>query len=275
MLIAQAGRGVSRLQHTLTGNADDARLLDLVHRLGRRELVFQLLDELDCILRGDEEGWASDMPTNSLDNGSGFKSYLVELLREQGDLFKIANAFLLDPAGKLLHALGRNVPREEVGRVREVCRERAIGERLSGRRMRRDSREQLTTLVRIEHANDLGELVLVLANKLDRLLAELPARLGLARVAEDFLLLRLELEVQTDIDARVARRREEQEARGDLGERETRHAEAAAHLVRRQVVRIAELGEARLEELRFLLVGREELRELEVSVRYRHRRRDR
>jgi hypothetical protein len=33
--------------------------------------------------------------------------------------------FLLDPAGKLLHALGRNVPREEVGRVREVCRERA------------------------------------------------------------------------------------------------------------------------------------------------------
>lgn len=64
MLIAQAGCGMSRLEHALTRDADDARLLDLVHRLGRRELVFQLLDELDCILRGAMKD-ASDVPTKS------------------------------------------------------------------------------------------------------------------------------------------------------------------------------------------------------------------
>lgn len=52
VLLAEANRRVRRLEDALARNVVDARLLDLVERLGRGELVLELLDQLDGVLRG-------------------------------------------------------------------------------------------------------------------------------------------------------------------------------------------------------------------------------
>lgn len=51
VLLAEANRRVRGLEDALARDVVDASLLDLVERLGRRELVFELLDQLDSVLR--------------------------------------------------------------------------------------------------------------------------------------------------------------------------------------------------------------------------------
>ena len=111
----------------------------------------------------------------------------------------------------------------------------------------------------VERACNLGEARLVLADELDGLAAELPrVRVALAREAEDLLALGLELEVEPDVDALVARRAVEEEARRDLGQGEARHADHARDGVRGEVGRVLLAGEALLEQgVLGLVVGEE------------------
>lgn len=112
-LVAQTAGCVSGLEDARARDAADARLLDLVERLGGRELVLEALDELDGVLLEQRQRQHGRHTRRR-------RTDLIELLRVERHLLEVANALLLNPGRELLHALGDGVTAEEVGGASKV-----------------------------------------------------------------------------------------------------------------------------------------------------------